>query len=469
MDAPHSPDEARAATALTDAVARWDECVILLDEAGAGLTKVLDQAERELLGHGIRSVRVSGLPSGELALPELMARLMGRTDPDALPDGGLDAGLATPIEPGGDHDRVALLIDEAHAFLPPALRCVQLACQTGPGLRVVLAGRHGLAAALAGDEFTDLRRRITRTLTLPGPTTNRRPTPLFAMPPPTPALPARRRAWPWALAGLGMAASLAFVAWTTLRGGAPAPTVTATNENRRSMARAEPEAPLVAWIPRRDDAPVPPGTTGPAELAPPAAADPASPEQEQTQAPTMPPPSERGPPLAPEPAARIAATPLPDQPPPPAARHAAPAVAAPETPGPDVPGPDVPEDSRVSPPGTAVVTVEPRPSAAQDSPEAPVRAAEPAAARAPEQAVVASLPVPPSPSQPLSPPAAAISRPADAQGTMRRARGNAERVAAAPASNSNERRCRVILLRVQVGEDLVDADRQFLHSGCRIR
>ncbi len=165
--------QTRAAAGLMSAVARRDECVSLLCEPGGSTAVLLDEAENELSSHRLRCVRVYGPSSGRLALRDLVAQIVDRADPDALTDHDLTAGFVTLTEPGEGYDRVALLVTEAHNLTPSALRYIQLACRSGPKLRVVLAGQRALAAILAREEFADLRQRITRTLELPGPNRGR--------------------------------------------------------------------------------------------------------------------------------------------------------------------------------------------------------------------------------------------------------------------------------------------------------
>ena len=161
--------QARAAVELMNAVAHGNECVSLLCGPGLSTAAVLDEAENELSGHGLRCVRVYGPASGGLTLRNLVGQIVARADPDALTDADLKAGFVTLTEPGEGHDRVALLVTEAQNLLPAAMRYIQLACRSSPRLRVALAGQPGLAEALASDEFAFLRQRITRTLELPDP------------------------------------------------------------------------------------------------------------------------------------------------------------------------------------------------------------------------------------------------------------------------------------------------------------
>ena len=171
MIVPHSLfylSQAQAAARVMSAVAHGDECVSLLCRPGLSAAAVLDEAENELSRHGLRCIRVYGPASGGLTLRDLVAQIVARADPDALTDDDLKAGFTTLTEPGAGCDRVVLLVTEAHNLLPSAMRYVQLACRSGPKLRIALAGQPSLAAVLAQDEFADLRQRLTRTFELPG-------------------------------------------------------------------------------------------------------------------------------------------------------------------------------------------------------------------------------------------------------------------------------------------------------------
>lgn len=161
--------QTQAAAKLMSAVARRDECVSLLCAPGGSSAALLDEAENELSSHRFRCVRVYGPSSGKLSLRDLVAQIVDRADPDALTDHDLKAGFTTLTEPGEGYDRVALLVTEAHNLTSSALHYIQLACRSGPKLRVALAGQRALAAVLAQDEFAFLRQRISRTLQLPRP------------------------------------------------------------------------------------------------------------------------------------------------------------------------------------------------------------------------------------------------------------------------------------------------------------
>lgn len=77
---------------------------------------------------------------------------------------------------------------------------------------------------------------------------------------------------------------------------------------------------------------------------------------------------------------------------------------------------------------------------------------------------VASLPLPPVPVP--APALAVVAVPEAPRRVPRPVRAGPERVAASD-TRVDERRCRDIVLRAQLGEDITNADRQFLRAGCR--
>lgn len=571
------PVQASVVAGLVYAVASWDECVSLVDKAGAGTAAVLDQAERELSAFGIRCVRIQAPPSGGLALRDLLAQVVGQVDPTALTDDDLQAGFTTLTEPGEGFSRVALLVGEAHSLLPSAVRYIQFACRSSSKLLVVLAGQPALSAMLAQDEFAYLRQRITRRLELPSPAADIPEQPIPAAAPaaaPTPeTLPTRVvRRWngTGTLVKLGVAAMLALVVLTTRWGDLQTRLTTGTpanapvpNGRATTLARTEPETPpvqpdaLVVWTTPRSDPPAPtaPVPTAPVPTAPvPTAALPTAPAPAASL------------PIVPAPAAPVAEAPVaeaqPDVPAPasdsqvaggetqpgaPAVEAAEPAAGQPqqlptepapfpvanapssdepaavrqeaaepvrgrveEAPplapeqaiaatGEPLPGPTAslanqPDTPPVVPSGTpGSETVDRAPTAPAESPAPATQGMVPEPAGSvgrdvappPETAVAVptpstappAAPFDPGPVAPPPPPpnrtrtvAASVPAPAEA---ARRARGTGERAAAPapppPVRVTDERRCRDIVVKAQLGEDPSDADKQFLRGGCRVR
>lgn len=156
--------------AVADLVAAMDgsqPVVSLIGESGAGKTSALDRLAMELEGQGARVLRVaaaasSGPASPGLDLPGLVAQLVGRSGGDALQDEDLERAFDALTEPDEAAGRIALLVDDAPALLPAAVRYLGFSCRSGPALRVVLAGPPGMLdgaelATLRGDTGHDVR------------------------------------------------------------------------------------------------------------------------------------------------------------------------------------------------------------------------------------------------------------------------------------------------------------------------
>lgn len=524
---PVHPVHARAVAGLVDAVARWDECVSLVDKAGAGMAELLDQAERELSGRAIRCIRVCGSPSGALTLQDVMVQIVSRAGPDFPTDGDLEAGFVALTEPGEGYDRVALMVADAHGLLPSAVRYIQLACRSSPKLLVVLAGRPGLAAALADQEFEYLRRRITRRLVLPDSAADGPPEPFSAAPEPPPVPVAGRGNGVQTVARVCLAASL--LVWVAYRGGLPMPFVAvlwadpSVPRGRAAVAGIEPRAPrieatpaqpgpLAVWTTRSEHSAAPPVAVlqaGPTLLDDPAAPAPAEAGTSVVDVPFSPPeaaeaaaaPAEPPPVAAPPPEAadipsfaELAESAAAEQDYAEAARDRAGEIAlpAPEQGAASDPPPEgASSEQGAAPPvgvldafvpelraqpagpgeGDATARVDPPAWTAQERAVESAPIAEHAAARAPEPDALRVLDVAPPPPKPIV--SASLPLPPGAAKAARRARGDTERtaspVAAQPVRLADERRCRVILLKVQVGEAPSESDKQFLRDGCRDR
>ncbi len=430
-----SLSQAWAAVGLMSAVAHGDECVNLLCEPGASTATLLDVAESELSGHGLRCVRVYGPSSGGLALRDLVAQIVDRADPNALTDHDLKAGFLTLTEPGAGCSRVVLLITEAHNLMPSALHYIQLACRAGPRLRVALAGQRGLAAALAQEEFAPLRQRIARTLELPGFVQDEAPNLVLQAPPPAPVPVGVRRVGSGAVIRLGVAAASVLIGVMGWRHG-PAPLEAAMHADgpgpgdRAALVRAGPGTPATSVAaPMQVDQPsVPTQASQPSvEAAPPRTADAPNPAE----------------PVAAQATASLAEPTAPDIPVP---------GQADTPPGP----PAMPGESDASPaPVASGRTMEPARDAAPPAPDA---------IASPRATAAVSMPQPRTPAVAIPPSDAAPTR---------RPRGATERAAAsAPAlapRPTNGRRCRDIVLQAQSGKDLSDADQSFLRDDCRAK
>jgi hypothetical protein len=441
--------QVRAAAGLAEAVANRYGCVSVISRAAVGTAALLDETEHELSSRRIRCVRVQGPASGGLALRGLIAQIVAQPDPGALTDGDLKAGFMALTEPGEGCGRVALLVAEAHSLLPSAVRYIQLARQSSPAkLCVVLAGQPSLMAALGGDDFAPLRSamHVMELLESAGQG-------LFdgvsAVPEPLAGL---RRSGSSPLVRLGLAALIVpivgLIWWRHL----PA-----------SPAAAVPSQD----VPSVPDAVDPPVAT-PAVLPEERAGEPAPSELDPA-----PPQAGAGIPTGPDPAPPVAA------PEPPASE----ALAQPKAPA-ESSTADVTEPPVIAAEPPAIAAGSPA-AAAPERSETPTQDMDLAETPAPKPAAPASDAGPPAPDPaldakpPVPPPHGTLT-----VTTTLPAHAGARRAAApvmaippvAPppvrpaedrSSLADERRCRDIVLRAQLGKDPSDADKQFLRNGCR--
>lgn len=467
------PGQVRAAAGLAEVADRYGR-VSVISRATVGTAALLDQTAHELSSRRIRCVRVQGPASGGLALHGLIAQIIGQPNPGALTDGDLKTGFTALTEPGKDHRRVALLVADAHSLLPSALRYIQLACQSSPTkLCVVLAGQPGLAAVLAGGDLAYLR-GVMHVMELPEPAGQGLFDRTLAMPEP-PAVPAAsRRGGSSPLVRLGVAALIVpivgLIWWRHL-----------------------PASPLAA-VPFQDAPSVPSLAAAPSVLSvveAPATAPPSAglAERAVEPPPPEPPPPEPGPAAAPQATAGIAA-------PDPAAPAATPEPSVSEASTPEataessavVTEPSVSTEPPAAPVEPSATLAEPPVAVAEQAPalersEAPPQATDAAEASAPQPAAPAPDAGPPRPDSaaakpPASPPRGTLTVTAalPAHGGARRAVAPVTvpptpalpaRAAEDRPSLTDERRCRDIVLKAQLGKDPSDADKQFLRNGCR--
>lgn len=460
-----SSGQVQAAAGLAEVVADRYGCVGVISRAAFGTAALLDQTAQELSGRRIRCVRVQGPATGGLASRDLIAQIVARPDPGALTDADLKAGFKALTEPGEGFRRVALLVSEAHSLLPSALRYVQLARQASPAkLCVVLAGKPGLAAALEGEDFIPLRSAM-HMMELSEPAGAGLFDKASALPEPPPP----RAGGPSPLVRLGLAAAIIPIVgliWWRHLPAAPqdAPSVPVSTGAPNALSAVSPPAapPPAAAFAERVGEPAPPEPGSPASpraVAGPAA-DPAPPvaavtvlEPPAPEVPAKPEvPAEHG--NAAEP---LAATELPA--PEPAAAVAEPAAPAADPPAAAAAEPPAALPERGEAPAQETVLADPAPQ-----PAAPVPDAGPST---PEPAIAAK------PSQPHG--TLTVTTASPAQGGARRAPPAAvPQAAASPArpaedqaSLADEKRCRTIVFRAQLGKDPSDADKQFLRNGCR--
>ncbi len=496
-----SSGQVQAAAGLAEAVADRYGCVGVISRAAVGTAALLDQAAQELSSRRIRCVRVHGPAAGGLASRDLIAQIVARPDPGALTDADLKAGFRTLTEPGEGFRRVALLVSEAHSLLPSALRYVQLAHQASPAkLCIVLAGKPDLATALEGEDFIPLRSAM-HMMELSEPAGAGLFDKASALPEPL----APRASGSSPLVRLGLAAAIIPIVgliWWRHLPEVPAATVpppdapsvrASVNPPSVPAGVSAPNAPAgvnMQGVPASMDAPsVPPAANPPAAPLPAAVSteraeeppplDPeggaglpaADPAPLAATAPASEPPATEAPPAPEAPAEQSAA--VAEQPPaaaeppaaagPPAPEPSA-AVAEPAVPAADPPAvaaelPAVPPERSEAPPQEAGVAASPPPPAAPTPDAGPP---------APEPAIAAK---PPQPHGTLTvttaPPAQGGARRAAPPAAVPQAAAPPVRTAEDRPSPADEKRCREIVFRAQLGKDPSDADKQFLRNGCR--
>ena len=216
------------ATAPVLASIRAGEDVALPD--GSSGRAMLDRVEAGLEGE-FRVVRVVAGPSG-LSLSGFMAQVAGDADLAGQDDSVLEVGyrrLAVPDQPG---QRIALMIDGAGRLQRAALRFVQHVSRSAPALVLVVTGGADLDGLLADPDFAALRTRLAaaqshlasdghsqaelRVARAVDPSSGDHaaaPEAASVRERVSTVSARRRRAPIWAVAGLGMAASVAVAGW----------------------------------------------------------------------------------------------------------------------------------------------------------------------------------------------------------------------------------------------------------------
>ena len=478
-----SSGQVHAAADLAEAVADRYGCVGVISRAAVGTAALLDQTAQELSGRRIRCVRVQGPAAGGLGSRDLIAQIVARPDPGTLTDADLKAGFKALTEPGEGFRRVALLVSEAHGLLPSAVRYVQLARQASPAkLCVVLAGKPGLATVLEGEDFIPLRSAM-HMMELPEPAGAG----LFDHASALPEPPVPRAGGSSPLVRLGLAASIIPIVgliWWRHLPEMPAATVPPPDAPSVSASVNAPSARLAASPPdtasaERAGEPAPPEPGSPAspqvgsgpaaDPVPPVAAVTPEPPAFEAAAPEA--PAEQSADVAepPNAAESLAAAEPPATAEPPAPEPSAAVATEPAAPTAELPAAPAAEPSAVPPErGEAPA---PEADLAELPAPRPAPPAPDAAPPAPEPAIAAKPPAPPQPHGTLT-----VTTALPAQGGVRRAAPPVAvpQAAAPPArpaedrpSLADEKRCRTIVFRAQLGKDPSDADKQFLRNGCR--
>lgn len=219
---------------IVGAIVARNEHVLLPD--GISHT-VLDDVTARLSGLRNRVFRLSTLDT--LTLPGLLSQIVGHESHIMLTAPDLERGFEMLTDTGANFDRVVLVLDRADALEPAALRYIQFATREFP-LRLVFAGGLEMRGLLAREEFASLRRSFVEyapataselpVMPIDIPVEVPRPDiapPLLALAAPLLSLPKHRpvhlvRRRGWLLAGTGLAASVAGLAWL-IQSGALAP------------------------------------------------------------------------------------------------------------------------------------------------------------------------------------------------------------------------------------------------------
>jgi len=170
MHEPHffmSPTYRRAVAGLLDGVLGSFGSVVLSGAAGAGKTVVLNAAAADLAAGSGRVIRVAASATGPLELRDFIAQVAGLPGVKSLTEEAVGQAFEALTTTGGKRARIVLIVDGAEALALETLRYIQLACKLQPLLQVVLSGRPEFEDHLKDGEFSFLRGRLARTLTLP--------------------------------------------------------------------------------------------------------------------------------------------------------------------------------------------------------------------------------------------------------------------------------------------------------------
>ncbi len=162
-----SPTYRRAVAGLLDGVLGSSGSVVLSGAAGAGKTVVLNAAAADLAAGSGRVIRVAASATGPLELRDFIAQVAGLPGVKSLTEEAVGQAFEALTTTGGKRARIVLIVDGAEALALETLRYVQLACKLQPLLQVVLSGRPEFEDHLKDGEFSFLRGRLARTLTLP--------------------------------------------------------------------------------------------------------------------------------------------------------------------------------------------------------------------------------------------------------------------------------------------------------------
>ena len=143
---------------LVDSVLAGDDVTLFIrSDDGRDL---LEAAAGCLVAMRCRVLRATGAASDGLSLPALLEQAVGQPAPGAQNDEFLRRSFQAFTTLDATCDRIVLLVSDANALRPTALRYIQLACRAGTSLQLVLAGKRGFLDLLDHPEFAHLRERL---------------------------------------------------------------------------------------------------------------------------------------------------------------------------------------------------------------------------------------------------------------------------------------------------------------------
>jgi len=147
-------DPYRSALArLLAAILASDDFVFFAEPASELRKTILDALAAELVQLRCRLVRVCSGGRASVGLPDLLSQIVAHSDPAGGTGDALERCHRLLTEASETCDQIVLLIDDAHALQPNALRYVQLTSRSSQRLRVAFAGEPRIVTEEADPEF----------------------------------------------------------------------------------------------------------------------------------------------------------------------------------------------------------------------------------------------------------------------------------------------------------------------------
>jgi type II secretory pathway predicted ATPase ExeA len=140
---------------------------VLTAPAGAGKTAVLNAVAFTCASRSWRLVRVAGSASEPLGMRGFAAQLACQPGTGGLADDHVGQALEALTTAEAARTPTLLVVDGAETLLPDTLRVIQLACEMQPLLQVFFAGRPKFGDRLAHPELARLRGRFAPPFALP--------------------------------------------------------------------------------------------------------------------------------------------------------------------------------------------------------------------------------------------------------------------------------------------------------------